>query len=587
MEKEKGIDMSANAIGSFTFVLHSHLPYVLSHGRWPHGTDWLVEAASECYIPTLDMLNDLIADGISPHITIGISPVLCEQLSHESFKEEFQDYLETKIKAAIKDKDTFHKHGQKNLATTAEMWQKYFTDIKIHFEERYNWDIIGEYKKLQDGGHIEVMTCGATHGYMPLLSHDTTIQAQVKQAVTSYERFFGRKPRGIWLPECAYRPRYKWSPPVESEIGTDAYQRKGVEEFLSENGIEYFIVDTALLKGGKAIGVYIDRFEALQKLWGRFEEQYHPRKEDTAKSAQDLYLVSSAVEGKKPVTIFTRDPDTGLQVWSGEHGYPGDGNYLDFHKKHFPGGHRYWRVTSSKSDLADKLEYDPEVAFGRIPENATHFTSLMSDILQNHMKETGRHGILCAPFDAELFGHWWFEGVRFLGEVMRQVHNSPDLELTTCSKYLDDHRPTDVISIPEGSWGEGGYHYIWLNEWTDWTWKHIYADEARMSELARKYKDSDDDKLQDILKQAARELMLEAASDWQFLISTWAARDYAEMRLAEHHEAFRKLADMADRYGSGEDLDDSDWIYLGDIKKQDDIFPNIKIEWFAEVEFPA
>jgi len=579
--------MPANAIGSFTFVLHSHLPYVLSHGRWPHGTDWLVEAASECYIPTLDMLNDLISEGISPHITIGISPVLCEQLSHESFKQEFNDYLETKIKAAIIDKDTFHKHGKTRMAANAEMWQKLYTDIKIHFEERYNWDIIGEYKRLQDEGHIEVMTCGATHGYMPLLSHDTTIQAQVKQAVASYERYFGCKPRGIWLPECAYRPRYKWSPPVESAIGTDAYTRKGVEEFLSENGIEYFIVDTALLKGGKAIGVYIDRFEALQKLWGQFEEQYKPRKEETDKSAQDLYLVSSAVEGKKPVTIFTRDPDTGLQVWSGEHGYPGDGNYLDFHKKHFPGGHRYWKVTSAKSDLADKLEYDPKTAFGRIPENAVHFTGLIQDILNAHNKTTNRHGILCAPFDAELFGHWWFEGVQFLGEVMRHIHKTPDVELTTCGQYLSMNRPTEVISIPEGSWGEGGYHYIWLNEWTDWTWKHIYSDEAKMSELARKYKDNPDDKLQDILKQTARELMLEVASDWQFLISTWAARDYAEMRLAEHHEAFKKLAEMAEKYGSGDQLDDSEWTYLGDIKKQDDIFPDIKIEWFANVEFPA
>lgn len=579
--------MPNKSVGAFTFVLHSHLPWVLSHGKWPHGTDWLVEAASECYIPILDMLNDLVSDGISPHITIGISPVLCEQLAHQSFNDEFDDYLETKIQAAIKDMKTFSKHGKKSMADLAERWRKFYTDTKIHFEEKYNYNIIEGFRKLQDDGHIEIMTCGATHGYMPLLSHDTTIQAQVKQAVQSYENHFGRKPRGIWLPECAYRPRYAWSPPVDSGIGTEPYNRKGVEEFLSENGLEYFIVDTALLRGGKAIGVYIDRFEALQKLWGQFEKEYEPRGEDKQRFPQDLYLVSSAVEGKKPVAIFTRDPDTGLQVWSGEHGYPGDGNYLDFHKKHFPGGHRYWAVTSAKSDLADKVEYNAETALSRIPENAAHFAGLISDILEKHHAETGRKGILCAPFDAELFGHWWFEGVNFLGEVMRKISESGNVELTTCSKYLDSNTPTSVISIPEGSWGEGGYHYIWLNEWTQWTWKHIYQDEAKMSELARNYKDSTDDKMQDMLKQAARELMLEAASDWQFLISTWAARDYAEMRLAGHHEAFVKLADMADRYGSGETLDDSDWTYLGDIKRQDEIFPDIKVEWFAGVEFPA
>lgn len=579
--------MPEKTIGAFTFVLHTHLPYVLSHGRWPHGTDWLVEAASECYLPIANMLNDLVSEGIKPHITISISPVLCEQLAHQSFRDEFHDYLETKIQAAIKDKETFSKHGKKSMAALAERWQHFYTNTKIHFEERYNYDLIGEFKRLQDDGYIEIMTCGATHGYMPLLSHDTTIQAQVKQAVQSYENHFGRKPRGIWLPECAYRPRYKWSPPVGSGIGKDAYIRKGVEEFLSENDIEYFIVDTALLRGGKAIGVYIDRFEALQKLWGQFEKEYEPRGEDEDRFPHELYLVSSAAEGKKPVAIFTRDPDTGMQVWSGEHGYPGDGNYLDFHKKHFPGGHRYWSVTSAKSDLADKLEYNAEAAMSRIPENAAHFSDLIGTILGEHHKNTSTKGILCAPYDAELFGHWWAEGVGFLKEVMRNIAKSPDIELTTCSKYLTENVPSRVISIPEGSWGEGGYHYIWLNEWTEWTWKHIYEDEAKMSELARQHKDTTDDKLRDILKQAARELMLEVSSDWQFLISTWAARDYAEMRLAEHHEAFVRLANMADRYGSGAVLDDSDWTYLGDIKNQDNIFPDIRIEWFAEVEFPA
>jgi 1,4-alpha-glucan branching enzyme len=579
--------MPENSIGSFTFVLHTHLPYVLSHGKWPHGTDWLVEAGAECYIPILDMLNGLLDDGIKPHITIGISPVLCEQLAHQSFKDEFVSYLETKIKAALIDKETFWKHGKKSMALLAERWQDFYTHAKIHFEERYRYDLIAEFRRLQDAGHIEVMTCGATHGYMPLLSHDTTIQAQVKQAVQSYERHFGRKPRGIWLPECAYRPRYSWSPPVDSAIGRKAYTRKGVEEFLSENGIEYFVVDTALLRGGKAIGVYIDRFEALQRLWGQFEKGYEPRGEEHDRFPQELYLVSSAVEGKKPVAIFTRDPDTGLQVWSGEHGYPGDGNYLDFHKKHYPGGHRYWRVTTAKSDLADKLEYNPEAAMSRIPENAGHFARLVGEILKGHFEKTGRPGILCAPFDAELFGHWWFEGVHFLGQVMRNISKSPDIGLTTCSRCLDQQKPTRVISIPEGSWGEGGYHYIWINEWTAWTWKHIYEDEARMSELARKYKDNSDGKLRDILQQAARELMLEVASDWQFLISTWAARDYAEMRIAEHHEAFKKLAAMAEKYGSSQHLDDSEWIYLGDIKKQDELFPEIQVEWFAYVEYPA
>jgi 1,4-alpha-glucan branching enzyme len=286
------------------------------------------------------------------------------------------------------------------------------------------------------------------------------------------------------------------------------------------------------------------------------------------------------------VAIFTRDPDSALQVWSGEHGYPGDGNYLDFHKKHFPGGHRYWKVTSAGADLADKMIYYPPDARNRIPENATHFVSLLEDILAAHHGQTGAEGILCAPFDAELFGHWWFEGPEFLGIVLKMVEESETITPTTCSEFLDATEPARVISIPEGSWGEGGHHYIWLNEWTDWTWRHIYEDEVTMQELARNYKDSENQVLVEIVKQAARELMLLCASDWQFLISTWAARDYAESRLSAHHRAFEILAEMADKVGRGEKLTSGEKEQLRNYQEQDQLFEDISLDWFAELRYP-
>ena len=97
--------------GHFAFVLHSHLPYVLSHGRWPHGTDWLNEAAAETYLPILRILEELITEGYQPKLTIGFSPVLCEQLSDNSFKEEFVGYLNQKIKAAQHDSEEFYKYA--------------------------------------------------------------------------------------------------------------------------------------------------------------------------------------------------------------------------------------------------------------------------------------------------------------------------------------------------------------------------------------------------------------------------------------------------------------------------------------------
>lgn len=577
----------SHPIGSFTFVLHAHLPYVLSHGRWPHGMDWLNEATAETYIPLLDMLNDLIQEGLSPHITLGLTPILGEQFSDPTFVEEFRSYMTMKIEAASDDMDHLHRTGQTHLTEIAQYWKAFYQRILDHFETRYQGDLVQAFRILQDKGHIEIITCAATHGYLPLLGQDTSVQAQIKQGVTAYTRQYGRPPRGIWLPECAYRPRYRWAPPVASSSWDAPYLRKGIEEFLAENHIQYFIIDSALLQGGQAIGVYLDRFEGLQHLWERFAQAYTERPMDEEKTPRRAYLVTSSGDLMKSAAILTRDPETGIQVWSGEHGYPGDAWYLDFHKKRFPGGHRYWRVTSAGSDLADKQEYEPERAIERIPEHADHFVGLIKEELKTYYDQTGELGLVCAPYDAELFGHWWFEGPEFLKQVLRRLATDPEVDLTTGSAFLQAHPPTQVISIPEGSWGEGGYHYIWLNEWTEWTWSHIYDDEREMQRLAQQFQSSEDPKLLDILKQAARELLLLQASDWQFLISTWSARDYAELRVAEHHETFRRLARMARAYAEEGSVREGEWAFLEECKERNSVFEDIDLGWFAELEYPA
>jgi len=576
--------MKKNPVGSFTFVLHAHLPYVLSHGRWPHGTDWLNEAMAETYIPLLDALDRLVEEGYSPKLTLGITPVLTEQLKDKSFHEEFKSYLATKIAAAREDIKEFTTTRQSGLAKVARMWEDFYSKSYKLFTERYNEDVVSEFARLQRDGHIEIITCGATHGYFPLLSRDESIQAQVKQAVKAYKRNYGRKPRGIWLPECAYRPGYRWFPPVEGG-GVKEYDRKGVEEFLSENGLEFFIVDSHLLKGGKAIGVYLDRFEALGQLWERFSESYSSRPLDPDKAPYDIYAVGEK-QGKKPVAILTRDPKTGLQVWSGEHGYPGEPDYLDFHKKRFPGGLRYWSVTNTKADLADKKEYRPGEASRHVPDQAKHFAGLVKDTLREHRKNSGRAGLITAPYDAELFGHWWFEGPEWLYHVLKEMASDPEIDLTTGSDYLNKNRERTMVSLPEGSWGEGGFHFIWFNEWTSWTWKHIYDAESKMIRLANEYGGTDDEKLLDIVKQAARELLLMQSSDWQFLISTWAARDYAEMRFTEHVAEFGRLAEMADRCASGGRMTKGDWEYLQKSKERDNLFSDIDVSWWAKVEHP-
>lgn len=574
-------------IGAFTFVLHSHIPYVLSHGRWPHGMDWLNEAAAETYIPLLNALYRLVEEGRSPRLTLGITPVLLEMLSHQDFKVEFLGYLDNKIRSAQGDIEEFVNTGEPHCQRLAEMWKEFYESIRESFVTKFKRDLIKAFSSLQERGYIEIITSAATHGYLPLLSEDTSVQAQIKLGIETYRQHFGRSPRGIWLPECAYRPRYRWSSPISHELNKEERLRKGIEEFLSENGLEYFVIDAHLLKGGKAIGIYRDRFEGLERLWAQFSGQYQPLPEDVEKSPNEVYLVSSMPELQKPVAILTRDPKTSLQVWSGEWGYPGDGAYLDFHKKRFPGGLRYWRVTYPKADLADKSEYIPDRAQTRIPEHANHFKDLVKGILKEYQEKTNGYGIVTSPFDTELFGHWWFEGIDWLYWVLRKIDEDPEIELVKAGEFLDQHPPSKVISIPEGSWGEGGYHWIWLNKDTEWTWRHLYQAEKEMKAICQEFSDSRDDQLQGILKQLAKEIFLLQSSDWPFLITTFSARDYAEMRFVNHYSDFKKLSDMVRRYGRGEKLTEGDLHFLEECQKRDSIFREIDPHWFKEVEFPA
>jgi len=541
--------------------------------------DWLNEAASETYIPLLEVFNRLVEEGHPPKVVMGISPVLAEQLAAPAFKEGLRGYLKNRIEAAREDGEHFAKWNWSNMKRVADMWKDYFANALDLFENKYHGDLIAAFKRLQDTGALEIITCAGTHGYLPLLGEDSAIKAQIRVGVETYEKYFDRHPRGIWLPECAYRPRYQWRYPLEGFGGER--MRKGIEEFVHEDGIEYFVVDSHLLRGGRAIGVYIHRFEALKQLWEQFEQEYVVETKGIVKSPHRVYLVSSSFDGKKPVAIFTRDPETGLQVWSGEWGYPGDGYYLDFHKKHFPGGHRYWRVTSAKTDLAHKEEYHPGWVDDRIRENASHFKDLVKGILSRHRQESGSPGIVAAPFDSELFGHWWFEGPRWLYHVLKWIDMDPEMELTTGGEYLDNNPPQQIISLPEGSWGEGGFHWIWFNEWTKWTWELIYDAEGKMKEMAQRAAKASDSDLLRLVRQMARELLLLESSDWPFLISTWSARDYAELRVREHYEDFMRIYNLVQKRARGVTLHIGDWEFLGDCEKRDNLFADIDVRWWA------
>jgi 1,4-alpha-glucan branching enzyme len=508
---------------SFSLVLHSHIPYVLAHGSWPHGMDWLYEAAAETYMPLLDVFERLTAEGVPARTSVSFTPVLMEQLKDPGFITGFDEYLRMKIEIARRDRDYFDRTGNTALRPLTDFWENWYRKVLEDFHGRCRGDIIDGFRSLQDRGQIEVLTSGATHGYFPLLSRDESVRQQVRQGRYTYSKHFGRDPRGFWIPECAYRPGYVWKNPLGDG---EPYARLGVDEVLGQEGLGYFFVDSHLLKGGEAKGVYIDRFPGLKLLWEKFRDAYKPA-EELPNDPYSAYLAHPS-----HVPFFARDDVSGSQVWSRHTGYPGDGGYLEFHKKHFPGGMRYWRITSSDADLGLKEPYDPAPIRERLEGHAGHFVSVLEATLSGRAS-----GSIVALYDTELFGHWWFEGPEWLYHVIKKLSKGP-VTPRTAAGVLEEHPPRSVISLPEGSWGQGGFHWIWLNDDTAWIWKKIYrieqaaaALEPRLARLDRR-----------LLKQFYREKFLLESSDWPFLVSTWSARDYAENRAAEHFERALTLA---------------------------------------------
>lgn len=560
-------------VGRFLLCLHSHMPYVLSHGKSPHGTDWLNESAAECYLPILDALDRLNALGIRPRWTINISPILAEQLDDPSFKDGFEAYCQEKIDFALGDQQRFKQDGQLGMEGLAAMWQRYYTRALVQFKHQWGRSICEGFRFFQDEGLVEIITCGATHGYFPLLGTDESIQAQVKLGVESYKKRFGCRPRGIWLPECAYRPAYDWKSPVgEAEA---PWPRKGVESFLAENDLEYFFVDSHMIRGGEPLGTYAANFPQLAELFARSKKMFTPPVE--FRSEYEHYALENGE------VIFARDPHTTVRVWSGDVGYPGDPKYLEFHKQLYPGRLRYWCISENKSDLGAKRVYNPWEAYDSIPNHATDFIQLVKSTMATYKGTADRTGTLVAMYDTELFGHWWWEGPEFLFEVAKQMAQEPDLEMVSGGDVIDEDPVKHKIALPEGSWGEGGYHYIWLNDQNHWTWEKLYPAERKLRQMAREYADGP---AKETVEQAARELLLAEASDWQFLISTWAARDYAEVRFADHIERFERLASMADRIHDGGKMSADDESFLKDCQSKDAAFQNLDLGWWAKLDVP-
>lgn len=560
-------------VGRFLLCLHSHMPYVLSHGKSPHGTDWLTEAAAECYLPLLDALDRLNQQGIKPRWTINITPILAEQLDDPSFKAGFEAYCQEKIDAAVDDQKRFQAEGPLWMEGLAAYWQRVYTRALVSFKHQWGRSICDAFRYFQEEGCIELITSGATHGFLPLAGTDESIQAQVKIAVETHTRRFGKAPRGMWLPECAYRPGYDWKAPAGDD--QSVWPRKPIESFLVENNIEYFFVDSHMIRGGEPLGTYGMNFPQLQDLFERGKQMFVQPEE--YRSEYEHYALSNGV------VCFARDTQTTVRVWSGDIGYPGNEWYLEFHKQLYPSRHKYWRISQNKQDLGQKQAYDPWTAFEQIQGHAEDFVRLVKETLTNYKNQSGREGTLVAMYDTELFGHWWWEGPEFLYEMARAMAAEEEIVTSSGGEIVDAEPAEHMIHLPEGSWGEGGYHHIWLNPDNLWTWEQLYPAQKWMRHLARTAADGP---AREIVLQCAREILLSEGSDWQFLISTFAARDYAEVRFKDHIERFMKLAALAERVHGGGQLNGDEWTFLRDCQDKDAPFREINLSYWAELDYP-
>ncbi len=544
------------AAGSFALVLHGHLPWVLHHGRWPHGEEWIFEAAAETWLPLLETVEAASAAGGRCRFTLGVSPILLEQLSQSYFADGFVSWLGAKQARA--EADALQFAGDAEMVALAERWARRFEEQRARFVT-LDGDIPAALGALWASGDIEVMGCAATHAYLPLLRTDAACRAQIELGLRTSELHLGKRPKGFWLPECAYRPGGSWKPPV---LDSGALNRAGLEELLAEAGVEWTVIDEGVLRGARSTGV-VRGAGVVPVGW----DQAGSEPERGWRSPCELHRVGE-------VTLLPRHRQLSEQVWSARIGYPGDGRYLEFHKKQGGDGLRYWRVTSARAELDQKVRYEPEAVAGAVYSHAQHFSMLVRSLLQGHEEATGRSGVIVAPFDAELFGHWWHEGPLWLRDVLLTLDADPDVEVALASE-LD--APDKVVSLPEGSWGEGGDHRVWLNDQTKWAWEVLHRAEERLAMLVP---DASSASARETLAQAARELLLMQSSDWPFVVTTGGAPDYGWKRFCGHAARFDRLCDLAQDLSAGLEPDPAQKTILEESRLTDGVFDGV----FAELD---
>lgn len=527
-------------VGYLGLILHGHIPWCKKSGTWPAGEEWLFEAINETYIPILNILRELKENGLKTAITINITPILAEQLADEYMQQRFTEYMENLISRAKNDIKRFENHLDRRRI--AEFYLKKFKHVLDTFYHNYYRDILGSFKWLQDEKMVELITCAATHGFLPLFEYDSGIFSQIQAAVDTHKKYFNSDPKGIWLPECAYRPKeYK-----------DGKLQESIDYWLKNSGIEYFFVDSH----------------------GILDAEMIEQKNNFGLTTNYGYNLESSV------SVFGRNKKASRQVWDAKIGFPGNEYYREFHKKDHESGLHYWRITNKDLEKGEKQLYNIEKAKEVVESHAIHFVSLLMKELREFSEKFKTKGLVVSPYDFELFGHWWMEGILWLKIIFEMIQNHEAIEMITISDYISKYKyKFSIIRMGESSWGEGGHFQVWKNPEHGWIWPYINAS-IKEFENVLEINPNPNNWEKRILQQIARELLLMEGSDWPFLLYTQQAKEYANQRFHHHHQRFNKLIWQAKDFNDKNRLSLRD---LEEIETIDSCFQNIDINYFRKI----
>ncbi len=538
--------------GHLALILHAHLPFV-RHPEHEHflEEEWFFEAVTESYIPLLRMMQRLVDDSVPFKLTISLTPTLCTMLQDQLLRERYVRHLDLLIDLTARERKRNRKHPQ--LRELADFYSKMFREIRAFFVDECRHDLLEVFRNLRETGTLEIIASAATHGSLPILQQQApqTARAQILIGRDVYVDLLRAGPSGFWLPECAYAP--------------------GLEAILQEANIRWFVLDAHGLLFGK------------------------PR------PCRSIYAPCYTPAGP---AAFARDRDSSREVWSAQEGYPGDPAYREFYRdigfdlpmEHLGpvargsrkfSGVKYHRITGRGGE---KQLYERAAAENAAAKHASHFLEQRRQQIRE-ISELGFDPIVVAPFDAELFGHWWFEGPSFLEQFIRQVANERDFRLTTPSEYLAAHPTQQIVEPAASTWGENGHLAVWLDPSNAWIYPHLQVAAQKMIGLAQSASAVVEQPLRSpngrsaggapglqfadrVLKQLARELLLAQSSDWAFLIKTGTAQEYATNRTIDHLARFDRLHDQF----VANDLDEE---FLRDCEWRDNLFPNLNWQYYV------